>query len=254
MTLPARKVGDKVMTPRPLLLCSRLWALPGSCSRGLPLGGSGRLRAPRSTQEPGEGAEARVRLRLRWPELLPACRRGRPRGGEGRGGARRWQPGEPDTPALVYLDALGEGGTGLQERARRRLPRRERLPRAAGPARAGCAVSRCAGRLARAPRGPSTSSLSASLTLTAPSEHPGCGARPAPGPRPPRPTPRAPPAGAPSTRALARVSQRRGGAGPRARGRQSTWRGQSVYLRVTRRTHLSCCNRRASGFGELLLT
>lgn len=68
----------------------------------------------------------------------------------------------------------------------------ERLPRAAGPARAGCAVSRCAGRLARAPRGPSTSSLSASLTLTAPSEHPGCGARPAPGPRPPRPTPGAP--------------------------------------------------------------
>lgn len=117
----------------------------------------------------------------------------------------------------------------------------ERLPRAAGPARAGCAVSRCAGRLARAPRGPSTSSLSASLTLTAPSEHPGCWARPAPGPRPPRPTPRAPPAGGPSTRALARVSQRRGGAGPRARGRQSTWGGQSVYLRVLRRTHLSCC-------------
>lgn len=214
MPLPARKVGNKVMTPRPLLLCSRLWALyPGSCSRGLPLGVSGHLRAQRSTQEPGAGGEARVRLRLRRPELVPGCTRrrlgaGRVEEGRGSGGRASATP-----PLSVYLDAhSGGGGTGLLERARRLLPggaagsRLEPLLRAAGPARAGCAVSRCAGRLARAPRGPSTSSLSASLTLTAPSEHPGCGARPAPGPRPPRPTPCAPPAGGPSARPLLPLS------------------------------------------------
>lgn len=214
MPLPARKVGNKVMTPRPLLLCSRLWALyPGSCSRGLPLGVSGHLRAQRSTQEPGAGGEARVRLRLRRPELVPGCTRrrlgaGRVEEGRGSGGRasatpppfclpgrarrrrRNWAPG-------AGAAAAPGGCCGS---------RLEPLLRAAGPARAGCAVSRCAGRLARAPRGPSTSSLSASLTLTAPSEHPGCGARPAPGPRPPRPTPCAPPAGGPSARPLLPLS------------------------------------------------
>ena len=140
--LPGHKVGDKVMTPR--LTLSPLRSPPRSAGRAAARGcrggwggvgvGSGRFRAPRSTQESGEGDEAKVRLRLQRRTAAGRLRKPRTPGGGGPGSATL-------RPAPVYLHA-GGGGTGLASAA---AAAPERFPRAAGRARAGCAVSRCAG-------------------------------------------------------------------------------------------------------------
>lgn len=238
MPLPARKVGNKVMTPRPLLLCSRLWALyPGSCSRGLPLGVSGHLRAQRSTQEPGAGGEARVRLRLRRPELVPGCTRrrlgaGRVEEGRGSGGRasatpppfclpgrarrrrRNWAPG-------AGAAAAPGGCCGVEARA---------APEGGGPgARRMCCLT------LRRPLGSRSSGTQHFLSLCEPDTDSSLGAPRLRGSPRPRPTPSTPHALRPSRgRALRSPSVtalvRRGWRRPKGCGKQNTWGGQPVYL------------------------
>lgn len=244
-----------MMTPRPLLLCPRLWTLPGEteaagCRWGG--GGSGRLRAPREHAGAWGGGRDRGPAAAAAAQLLPGYPRRRPWGWEGRGATRRRRPGERDTPLLftwtrsaaaaaAALGSPSERGSGPRGAAGSRL---ERLQRAAGPARAGCAVSRCAGRSARAPRGPSTSSLSASLTLTAPSEHPVCGARPAPAhalhaPRPSRGR---------ALRSQPSHGSRKGGVAPAQQRVANRGPGEvNPSICTIGRTHLSCCKQRSFG-------
>lgn len=122
----------------PLLTLSHLPSPPGSAGRAAARGcrcrgrwggaGFGHFRAPRSTQEPGEGTEAKVRLRLPRPHYCPAAPEA---DNPGAGGLRRGaealaQGARP--PAPVYLDAVGGGGgTGLESVAT--APRRRRRRR-----------------------------------------------------------------------------------------------------------------------------
>ncbi|ELK12523.1 hypothetical protein PAL_GLEAN10021755 [Pteropus alecto] len=83
----------------------------GSCRRGPPLGGSDRLRAQQSTQEPGAGAESRVQLRPQGPHYCPAPSSEDTEAGKVKEG-RREGGGRARLPSSVYLDALGSGGSG----------------------------------------------------------------------------------------------------------------------------------------------
>lgn len=141
----------------------------GCCRKGLPLEGSGHLRAQRSTQDPARG-----------PRQGSGCR-GRTTAEEG----RRRGGGRARHPPSVYLDALGGGCSGFPERSggSRATPEGGRRG-----ARRMCCLT------LRRPLGSRSSGSQHFLSLPEPDtdssrEHPVCGARPAPGPRPPRPAP-----------------------------------------------------------------
>lgn len=143
--------------------------------------------------------------------------------------------GELDTPLLFTWTRSAAAALGSPSAAA--AP--GRLRRAAGAARAGCAVSRCAGRWAHAPLGASTSSLSLSLTLTAPGSTQSAGLAPPPAhalhaPRPSRGSVLRSPAASPG---LSRREWRWSRSGRRA-GNQRRSIGPSLCNR--RDSHLSC--------------
>lgn len=80
-----------------------------------------------------------------------------------------------DLPPTGYLDAVRGGSQGRW--------RRHGRTESGGPAPAGCAVSRCTVRLALL----RSDHFLSPVPDTDSSQHPGCGTRPAHGPRPPRP-------------------------------------------------------------------
>lgn len=145
-----------------------------------------------SKQEHGERGPG---FAQRWlpQSLLPCSSRVSCRCLLGRG-ARRWlRIDMTSLPPMGYLDAIRGGSLGGSWRRRGRTE-------SSGPAPAGCAVSRCAARLALLP---SDHFLSPEPDTDS-SQHPGCGARPAHGPRPTPSTP-APPAGGPPRTAQHRL-------------------------------------------------
>lgn len=116
----------------PLLTLSHLPSPPGSAGRAAARGcrcrgrwggaGFGRFRAPRSMQEPGEGAEAKVRLRLPRPQYCPAAPEAdNPGAGGLRRGAEALAQGARHPP-LPFTWTRSAAAAELGSRARPRLP------------------------------------------------------------------------------------------------------------------------------------
>lgn len=167
---------------------------------------------------------------------MPGCQRRRPWGGEGRGGARKWRPGERDTPPPFCLpgrarrrrnwapgasSAAAPGGCcGVEARA---------APEGGGPgARRMCCLT------LRRPLGSRSSGTQHFLSLREPDTDSSLGSPRLRGLPRPRPTPSTPHARRPSRgRALRSPSLTalagRGWRRPKGCGRQNTWGGQSVY-------------------------
>lgn len=237
-----------MMTPRPLLLRSRLSALPGELQQGAASGGalaaSGRSGARRSL---GKGPRLGSGCGCGGPNYCPAA------GATtlGRGGSKRGAEvaaGRVRHPGLVYLDALGGGGTGLLEQARRLLPaggcgvEARAAPEGGGPgARRMCCLT------LRRPLGSRSSGTQHFLSLREPDTDSSLRAPRLRGLPRPRPTPSTPstlhalhaPRPAPLPREGPPLALSCGSR------KQSTWGGQSVYLGVIGRTHLSCCKQKS---------
>ena len=176
------------------MLASRLrWEI---CSRGLPLGRFGRFRAPRSTQESREGADAKVRMELRQAYYDLKLRKPRTPAREGVGGAQRRRPGECNRLASTWMRDLPSRVPGLELRRRPGLmlrqptaraprnlhgdPLRSKMLQAPGSTQTAARPARARSSMSRAPPWPRP--LHPHHTQVTPSTP-----RAPPQPRPPRP-------------------------------------------------------------------
>lgn len=207
--LPTHKVGNKVMTPRPLLLCTHLSALQEELQQGAAAGG---LWPPwGAAKHAGAWGGGRVKgpAATAGAALLPGSQLRGHRGGKGEGGAPTWWR-ESSTPLSC-----------LPGRARQRrlwFPQCSGGGARAAPGGCGRGARRMCCLTLRGPRGSRSSGSQHFLSLPEPDtdSSPEHRLRGSPRPWPTPSTPRAPPVGASSASPLPHpVSPGGGGAGQR---------------------------------------